>query len=409
MLIRVILTIASIALATISCSDSGADDYDDIIYSAINNYGLKPLPKKQFIDTPFFRLGEALFFDATLSGDKKLSCASCHFSDQVGADARSRVSRSQILENDQDVSDGAEVLLRNVPDLANRDHNSVVAMRWDGSLHIDPHTKQLRTPLDGWNPIGFDNLMAVQSVLPLFEEHEMLGRGNELERLVRDKSMAERPDLIMAFLFRKIIKDEEYGGFLKGIRQEKLKSGASIIGNALAHYIEMFFNTSGGRFDRYIEGDREQLTKEEKEGAIIFLGKGRCIICHNGSLFSDFRYHSIGINDEEGQEDLGRYLVTKREEDKYKFKTPSLRNVAETAPYFHNGMTSNLVDAIKLHINPIRRADTYKKDGSFRYSTHEIDALSPILSYRFPLNDKEIKSLMSFLQTLSGPLAGQSY
>jgi cytochrome c peroxidase len=122
-------------------------------------------------------------------------------------------------------------------------------------------------------------------------------------------------------------------------------------------------------------------------------------------LFSDFKYHGAGIfskiivNDKV-QSDYGRWMVTGAVEDRYKFRTPLLRNVTRSAPYFHDGSTRDLFEAIVRHINPLARANGYNENGSFAMSRDQIRSISPILSNKIVLSDGEIKSLLAFLAAL---------
>lgn len=100
--------------------------------------------------------------------------------------------------------------------------------------------------------------------------------------------------------------------------------------------------SSHSRFDRYARGDKNALTLAEKNGLIIFIGKARCIRCHNGPNFTDNKFDNIGTGDNSNE---GRFAVTHREDDRGPFKTPTLRNVALHAPYMqfspqHNGGNS---------------------------------------------------------------------
>jgi cytochrome c peroxidase len=105
---------------------------------------------------------------------------------------------------------------------------------------------------------------------------------------------------------------------------------------------ERTLNTHNSPFQKYLLGDEKALTLEQKEGMKLFVERG-CISCHNGPVLSDGKFHKFKTND-----DTGRFRVTKNPEDKYKFRTPQLLNVAVTAPYFHDGSVERLEDAIRL-------------------------------------------------------------
>jgi cytochrome c peroxidase len=101
------------------------------------------------------------------------------------------------------------------------------------------------------------------------------------------------------------------------------------------------------RFDDFLAGDNAALSREERQGLGQFIDAG-CADCHRGALFGGDRYEKMGeSNAYANQKDLGRYEVTKKDDDKLVFKVPSLRNIALTAPYFHDGKAATLADAVK--------------------------------------------------------------
>lgn len=102
------------------------------------------------------------------------------------------------------------------------------------------------------------------------------------------------------------------------------------------------------RVDKFLNGDTSALTKKEKEGLQLFISKG-CFSCHNGVAIGGGMYQKFGVvKPYPYQKDLGRYEVTKKEEDKYVFKVPSLRNVTRTYPYFHDGKVWDIKEAVKI-------------------------------------------------------------
>ncbi len=133
--------------------------------------------------------------------------------------------------------------------------------------------------------------------------------------------------------------------------------------------------------------DKGTFDAQQTRGQAVFVGKGGCISCHNGPLLSDGAFHRTGIGITEKSTDIGRAEVTKQDADRFAFKTPTLRNVSRTAPYFHNGSVADLRTAVRL-----------MADGGD--PTHVKP--DPLLGAR-SLTDDEIDDVVAFLHTLQCP------
>jgi cytochrome c peroxidase len=126
------------------------------------------------------------------------------------------------------------------------------------------------------------------------------------------------------------------------------------IRNAIAEF-ERSLVTPDSRFDKFLVGDTEALSRDEREGHRLFMDRG-CAACHVGKILGGQSYEKMGEHgdyfaDRGGEvkkADLGRFNVTGKEADRHRFKVPTLRNVEQTAPYFHDGATTNLRDAVKI-------------------------------------------------------------
>ncbi|MDR2904777.1 MAG: cytochrome-c peroxidase [Helicobacteraceae bacterium] len=255
------------------------------------------------------QLGAALFHDPRLSRDDTISCASCHDLEKGGTDQIAKSIGVDMQNGDI-----------NAPSV----YNSALHFRqfWDG------RARDLREQAAG----------------PIFNPVEMASNWDEvLPKLAKDN------DLVKAF--EKIYNE---------------KPNAQNIVDAIATYEESLLTPS--RFDRYLQGDRAAITNEEQTGYGLFLRNG-CVACHQGegvggNLYQKFgtmrdyysgecnQTHAAAIQNSyyascaEFKSDLGRFNVTGRDEDRYVFKVPSLRNVALTPPYFHNGSSIVLEDAV---------------------------------------------------------------
>ena len=168
------------------------------------------------------------------------------------------------------------------------------------------------------------------------------------------------------------------------------------ISRALASYVRSILS-GDSRFDRFVNGDRGALSSEQRAGLQVFRGKGNCTACHVGPTFTDERFHNTGVawrvpTPESGVpggfRDDGRFMVTGMVEDRGAFKTPTLREVARTAPYMHDGSLATLREVVEFY-----------DDGG-----RANPALDPELR-PLQLTDREKRQLVAFLQTLSGTVS----
>lgn len=279
---------------------------------------LVPIPVDVKVDDKKVQLGEKLFFDTILSKDKTLSCASCHNLKHNGADT---TQYSKGVEG--------QVGYFNVPTVYNAVYN--FRQFWDG------RAKNLTE----------------QALIPITDPVEM---GNSLPVVLYDLKQSS----IYPRLFKEIYDD--------GITQSNLA-------DVLAEY-EKTLITPNSPFDRYLKGKLNALSAKELEGYRLFKIKG-CISCHNGVNIGGNLYNKFGIYKDAESRELGRYNTTHKEQDKYVFKVPSLRNIALTAPYMHDGRAETLEDAVNI------------------MSKYQLGR---------PMQKDELNNIVLFLKTLSGEL-----
>tara|TARA_R110000850_G_scaffold80785_3_gene173367 strand:- start:218 stop:1342 length:1125 start_codon:yes stop_codon:yes gene_type:complete len=370
------------------------------------------LPLKEYVRDAKFRLGERLFFDPLLSGQGDRACASCHVLASATADGAA-------LETRLDVSQEwlPEVPARNVPDLWNRDHNDVSTMLWDGRLQPVAASDQVGLVLpESLSATVFENLMALQSVRPIVIPAEMLGEPGAANALAPEARGAPIPEGVLARvvsrLFEVDARGQAEGESYRALFRESYGIGVADevrpahLGNALAHYIEIAFQSRDTPWDRYLAGDLSALSADQKRGALLFHGIGGCAVCYAGDIFSDFGFHSVGVPDIRENKDLGRFYATGMAEDRFLFRTPPLRNATLTAPYFHNGQADTLVEAIRQHLDPYRFARAYAESGEHLMAPAEIDAISPILASGSLITEEQVGRLVAFLEALEDRRAG---
>ena len=291
---------------------------------------LIPLPLTVDTDDKKVQLGKKLFLDPILSKDNTLSCQSCHKLQDNGAD---KIPYTEGIHGEKGVF--------NTPTVYNAAYN--FRQFWDG------RAKNLKD----------------QALKPISNPVEM---GNTVEKAIHDL----KADPVYLSMFNEIYND--------GITEKNLAE-------VLAEF-EKALITPNSSFDKYLRGDNEALTNQEKKGYHLFKTKG-CISCHNGINIGGNLYNKFGIYQDAHSKELGRYNQTKKEEDKYVFKVPSLRNVAITAPYMHDGRFKSLDEII----------DFYSE--GLVYSDYVHPLMKNVRQEGVQLNDEDKAALKSFLLTLT--------
>ena len=286
---------------------------------------IQPLP----LTVPFAQaevaLGRRLYHDPRLSQDGSSSCATCH---DLGLGGTDRKARSEGIYGQRGVANAPTVF------------NAVFNFRqsWDGSAA--DISEQIEAHLE--NPI----VMA-------------LGWDSIMEKLASDREVVSE--------FQKV-----YPG---GLTRNSVQRALTVFTSSLI--------TPNSPFDRWLRGNESAISEEAREGYQLFKDIG-CIACHQGVNVGGNMFQALGRMDdffaqerEPVQSDLGRYNVTGRESDKYRFKVPGLRNVALTAPYLHDGSIETLEDAVR---------------GMAHFQLG------------LELEEADVESIAAFLRTLSGEI-----
>jgi len=284
------LLAASVARAQAITGNSSGDGSP----VALADEPIAPVPRDVALPADKVRLGEMLFEDVRLSRGDKLACASCHQLAEGGDDHRARAPGS----------DG-ELVDFNAPTV----FNAALSFRlnWRGNFRT------------------------------LEEQNEVV----LLDRQLMNTSWAE--------LLAKLRADATYR-----------KAFAAVYGSgpARAHVLDALatfqrsLTTPDARFDRYLRGERDAITPEEERGYQLFKEFG-CVSCHQGVNVGGNLFQRFGIFHDPFSErsvrtaDLGRFTITGEPDDRFVFRVPSLRNVAVTAPYFHDGRAATLEQAIE--------------------------------------------------------------
>lgn len=370
-------------------------------------------------------LGRLLFFDKVLSGNKDVSCATCHRPATGTTDHLSlSVGTGGVGVGEERVPGERRTFApRNAPSLFHLSEAS--KMFWDG--RVEKVGEVIQTPLGEFLPSGLDSPLAAQIMLTVISRAEMRGESgdiavdgttNELALIADDDPEGQWEALILRLkslpayeeLFRQAYPD---------VPVEEL--GFHHAANAIAAYVLETFTTFDSPFDRYVSGDDNSLTEDQKRGGLLFYGRARCSGCHRGPLLSDFRFHNVAmpqIGPGPGEEgvDLGRAGVTGSSEDRFLFRTPSLRNVELTGPWTHSGAYTTLRAVVEHYRDPeaaLRAYDSSQLRGDFRgqvcvseqFAHGILGTLSPVAGPKLSLSDEEVEQLAEFLASLTDSVA----
>ncbi len=386
------------------------------------------------VDPAQARIGQLLFYDKILSGNQNISCGTCHHHDHAGGDGLSLgIGEGGVgLGPNRTAGTGADAIRkripRNAPALWNLGHKDIRVLFHDGRLtHSDRYDNGFDSPAEEWLPDGLDNLLAAQALFPMTAQFEMAGNPGENEVT---GAVHERIDYGWPIIAKRVRSLPEYGEmFVQSFDHVETPEDVTIveIGNALGAFIASEWQSYDSPFDAWLLGN--DLPADAERGRQIFFDKGLCASCHSGPLFTDQAFYALGLPAfgpgrtrrwDPMPRDVGRMGETDRIEDAYRFRTPSLRNVALTAPYGHNGAYPTLEDMVRHHTDPIGSRSAYtaeqanlpsvpwlaKGDFAIQSDTLEMARQSQKLDIPpFSLNENDISDLVAFLNALTGKTA----
>lgn len=398
----------------------------------VTQLDLGPMP-----DAHKVKLGEALFFDRILSGNQDISCATCHYPTFHSGDALSLSfgTGGVGLGPDRQLGEERDFVPRNATELFNRGSPEWKTMFWDGRVSGSV-AEGFDSPAESDLPAGLDNILAVQAMFPVTSRDEMLGEEedltisgeiNELAMIEDDDEKDDKAENyveIWAQLMERLLDIPAYAPLFQAaypnVAQNDL--GFQHVANALAAYQIASFSFDDSPWDRYLAGDEDALSPEAKEGALLFYGKADCAACHSGNLMTDQAYHNLAapqLGPGKGRRygaDPGHFLETNNNQDRFSFRTPPLRNVTLTGPWFHNGAYITLEGAIRHHLDPETALNSYdvnqlEESLQEEYRVNEkiaqgiMMSLDPLVSTPLELTDEEVDHLLTFLEALTSPSA----
>jgi cytochrome c peroxidase len=325
---RIALTFSLAGLAlTTSVLEVYADDYELKAPLGVDLDALQ-VPDDNPLTAAKIELGELLYFDGRLSSDGTVSCASCHdpakgFTDQLP------------FSKGVDGQQGA----RSAPTVINTAFG--FSQFWDGRAAT----------------------LEAQAGGPIENPIEMASSHEQAE-----KTIAGIAGYAPYF-------EKAFGDATVNIDR---------ITKAIASY-ERTVLSGNSAWDRFVDGDKSALSEAAQRGLGLFEGKANCTRCHVGFNLTDSLFHNLGVGMAADKPDLGRYEISKEEEDKGAFKTPTLRDIQRTAPYMHDGSVATLEEVV----------DLYVRGG-------EKNQWLDVKMVPLELTDEDKKDLLAFLRSLEG-------
>ncbi len=387
-------------------------------------------------------LGQLLFFDKELSGNRNISCATCHhpladtgdgLSLPVGEGGRG-------LGVMRDTGTGPEAIIervpRNAPPIFALGSVDVTRMFWDGRIEED-----LDFPSGFFSPAGhqlphdLENIVAVQAMFPVTSPAEMAGEPGDVDVLgglneIAGPAEAANFTEIWERLATRLRSIPEYVELFKAAFPAEIDKDSEIrfshAANAVAAFEINSWRSDNTPFDRYERGERTAMSREAKRGMRLFFGKAGCDNCHSGKIFSDMAFHAIampqvgpGKSHGAGPEDWGRGPISGDPADNLKFRTPPLRNVELTAPFGHSGAYNTLEEVIRHHLDPVAslyaydcaqqpvlpsRDDLDEEDCEVMNSEALVASIAD--ANELPpkaLKDRQVAEILAFLRALTDP------
>ncbi len=321
---RLIFSIAGLMLV-VFCGSAFAAGVSKEMRAAFTRPAKAPEPADNKSTPARVALGKALFFDPRLSGSNFISCGTCHNPALGWSDGQKTA-----------IGHGMQVLGRATPTVLNTAYQRF--QFWDG---------RART-------------LEEQAVGPIQAAGEM---NQNMDELVAE--LKAIPGYVSMF-------DKAYGK--EGISEKT-------IGKAIAAF-ERTVVSSEAPFDRWLKGDKKAMNQSAQRGFDLFRGKANCVSCHQGFNFTDDGFHNLGLK---GSEDEGRFAIKAIKSMKGAFKTPTLRDVALTAPYMHNGTYATLEEVV----------EHYNRGGDVT------ENLDPNMR-KLGLTKQEVKDVVEFMRALTG-------
>ena len=382
--------------------------------------GITPVVSAPPVRPALSLLGRALAFDKVLSGNRDISCMTCHLTRTGTVDGRSiAIGQGGVGLGAGRVHPQGRFIHRNAPSLFNL--HTMGPLTWDGRVFTDAGGV-VRTPgasllANQRSVLEFGTLSALP-MFPVLSRAEMRGEtGNELAA-VPDANHQKT----WKFLMQRLGAIPEYRTMFETAYPGQLFDNMNFAhaGNAMGGWIADVFTFTNAPWDRMLAGNDDAMTDVQLRGAKAFLTTAKCAQCHTGSLFSDRVFHNVAVpqvgpgfgDGPDGRDDFGRMRKTQNPKHKYQFRTAPLRNVELTAPYGHDGAIVSLRDWVDHYSESDLKLRNYNAgqlepllQGTVLPTTDGILATRDAKLKKLVLTPQTVDEITEFLKALTDPRA----
>ena len=382
-------------------------------------------------------LGKKLFFDKELSGNRNDSCATCHHALTDTGDGLSLPvgEGGRGLGVTRDTGSGSDAVKervpRNAPHIFNLGAYQFDKMFHDGRVAVDTtQPSGFATPAGDDFPLNLENVLAAQAMFPVTSATEMAGQlgENTIANAAAAGNLAGPGGVWEQLALRLQAIPEYVDLFIAAFKDVKSATDITYAhaANAIAAFEAAAWRADNSPLDLYLRGNKKAMSEMAMDGMDLFYGSAGCSSCHSGVFQTDQSFHAIAIpqigpgkgNGLSSHEDFGRYNVTRDPADMFKFRTPTLRNVALTGPWGHDGAYNSLRAVVEHHLDPLKSLESYDPNQAVLPSRADLDELDFVVHNDWEtrnaiaaanelnpvnLNKKQINALMAFLHALTDP------
>lgn len=438
---RYLISIALVGLA--GCAESTFDNtpvdpnetatLDAQVRQAIGNWGVVPILPIRAENAALTDLGRSLFFDKVLSGNRDVSCATCHSPELNLGDSHSLAVGTGWIGSSttRALGKGRQFTPRNAPALFSSALGTPY-MFWDGRVSNEGGPGFFRTPAGLVLPGGINSVLAAQAMIPVTNRIEMRGNAGDVDVFGATNELAGISDTdnnaIWSAAMKRVLSIPEY---LQKFQVAFPGTPATSFGfqhaaNAIAAFEAQAFTKTNSAFDRYLERDDNAMSVDAKRGALLFFGRASCSSCHNGPMLGAQSFANVGVPQigpgmglsaplDGGREDVFAGQP-RNQAPLFQFRIAPLRNVELTAPYMHNGAYATLEEVVRHYNNvdsALKAYDPSQLDPAIRESYHGDAAtvakvqltVDGRLRQNMRLTPEEQRQIIEFLKSLTDPSA----